>query len=231
MAAMVEMESIKTSPAKISINFLLRSFNFLNPRNSQRGFTLIEIMIVLGIIAAIVGFGIPRMKFGSTSIKSVSRDLGVLSREIRNRARLKDKTFRLVFDLDPKKARYWIESANGPVFAPSESQIKKQSELTSVDQEKLAKSSPFQKDNSILKDEKSLPKPLRFVLVDNGHSENPVESGLAYVYYSPEGMTEHAAIQIANADKNPWTLVINPLTGHADIVEKPVLIKDLKHED
>lgn len=194
---------------------------------SQSGFTLIEIMIVLAILGAIIGLGLPRLKINNNNIKSIVRELSVLTKEVRNGARLKGKTFRLAFKLDPKKPMYWVESAAGPAFAPSEETLKN---TKSSDDKDAAAKSPFQKDESILKKEKTLPKPLIFGLIDNGRLE-PFKEGMAYIYFSPEGLVENAAIQITDGKDLTWTLIINPLTGHADIMEKAVLIKDVVRGD
>ncbi len=96
----------------------------MSPRG-QKGFTLIEIMIVLGIVAALVGIIAPRMIKKDANIKSVARHFIVLSKEIRNKARLTNSTYRLVIDMDSKEAKYWVERANGPQAVDPEAYEKK----------------------------------------------------------------------------------------------------------
>lgn len=191
------------------------------------GFTLIEIMIVLGILGAILAFGVPRMNFKNGNMKSVVRELSVLTRQVRNQARVKNRTYRIVFEMTEKSGAYWVESADAG-YMP----------LTKEAEEKLAADSssdkkhqqPFQKDESILKKEKSLPSGLFIGSVETPRSEDPVTQGKAYVYFTPEGLVERAAIQLTNRQQLTWTLIVNPLTGHADIMERAVRLKDASQD-
>ena len=193
------------------------------PPPKAAGFTLIEVMVVLGILAALLAIGLPRMNINNTNIKNVVRQMSVVTREIRNQARLKNRTYRLALNMDPKGSSYWIESADGPVYAPSEETLKRLAEGPP----EQAPPSKFQKDQKILKKDRELPQPLHFGLLDLGRTAEPQKTGTAYIYFSPEGLVEKAAIQITNGQALTWTLIINPLTGHADIVEKATLLKDV----
>lgn len=59
---------------------------------------------------------------------------------------------------------------------------------------------------------------VRFVKVQTEHDEDPITSGLAYIYFWPGGVTERAVVQIAReSDEDGVTVVISPLTGRAEI--------------
>jgi general secretion pathway protein H len=45
----------------------------------------------------------------------------------------------------------------------------------------------------------------------------PVDSGVAYLYFFPQGYTEKAQVYVRQGD-NVWTLTISPLTGKVNIV-------------
>jgi general secretion pathway protein H len=49
------------------------------------------------------------------------------------------------------------------------------------------------------------------------HQRATVESGLAYLYFFPQGYTEKALVYVRQGD-NVWTLDISPLTGKVTIV-------------
>lgn len=49
------------------------------------------------------------------------------------------------------------------------------------------------------------------------HQHKPVEAGLAYVYFFPQGFAEKAQVQVRQGD-NVWTLVLSPLTGKVTVV-------------
>ncbi len=194
--------------------------------NSKRGFTLLEVMLVLGIVSGLILLGLPRLQGQKNKIKQVVRQVATLSREIRNHARLKRMTYRVAFRIDEKKSAYWIESASGNVLIPSEATLEKMQKLD----EKERPANPFQKTDKPIKGEKELPSGIKFKSVETPSHKEPMTSGIAYVYYSPEGLVEKAVIQIANENNATWSLIFNPLTGQADIVDKPVELKDLKFE-
>ncbi|MGZ3771423.1 MAG: pilus assembly FimT family protein [Bdellovibrio sp.] len=189
--------------------------------SKQRGFTLIEIMVVLGIVAALITVAAPRLINKDVNIKSVARNIAVLSKEIRNKARLTNSTYRLAIDMDSKEAKYWIEKANGPQAIDPQAYEKEK------EKDKDEKAPPlFQMDKSLIKKEKTLPGKLRFGSVETINMKSPMTSGTAYVHFFPEGFVEAAAIQITDGNKLTWTLVFNPLTGQADIVDKAQSLKD-----
>lgn len=203
--------------------------NYSDPRSSRRGFSLLEVMIVLGILGFIMAFGLPAFRKPQNNIKSVSRQVASLSREVRNQARMKKMTYRIVFNLGngtTDTPTYWVENAPGNVLVPSEATLEK---LKDMD-EKERPASPFQKATNLIKKEKELPSGLFIGSVETPNSQGSVTEGTAYVYYTPEGLVEKAAIQITNRKELTWTLILNPITGHADIVEKAISLKDLNFE-
>lgn len=195
----------------------------LKTSTSNRGFTLIEILIVLAILAGIIAVGMPRLRLNNNNIKKVVRDLTVLTKEVRNQSRLKSMTHRLVFKLEGNEHSYWVESATGQVLAQSEDELKKISEM-SEDERPV---SPFQKSTKFFKKDRVLPAPYYFARIETVNRPTPVENGMAYIYFSPEGLVEQSVIQITDRKNMTWSLILNPLTGQADIVEKAFSLKDL----
>lgn len=179
-------------------------------------------MIVLGIIGAVVAFGIPRFRSQENNLKTTARQLSATFREVRNEARLKRMTYRIAFRIGDKDA-YWVESASGSVLVPSEAKLEEMQRLG--DGEKPA--SPFQKTTRPIKDEKVLASGIKFTSVETPSRQEPISSGVAYVYFTPEGLAERAAVQITNNRNQTWTLILNPLTGHADIVEREMALREL----
>ncbi|AKQ67625.1 General secretion pathway protein H [Myxococcus hansupus] len=49
------------------------------------------------------------------------------------------------------------------------------------------------------------------------NQREPVESGVAYLYFFPQGYTEKAYVYVQQGD-NVWTLDVSPLTGKVNIV-------------
>lgn len=187
-------------------------------------------MVVLGVLAALLAFGVPRMNFKNGNLKSAVREISVLTRMVRNQARIKNRTFRIVFQMDEKASSYWVESADPGILSPSKASEERQREReSSIDPEK-APPPAFQADTSLLKKPKSLPPGFFVGSVETFRSEEPVSQGKGYVYFSAEGLVEKAAIQVTNRKQATWTLIVNPLTGHADVMEKAVRLKDASRE-
>lgn len=191
--------------------------------SSQRGFTLIEIMVVLAIIASMIMLAAPKLVKKDGNIKAVTREFVIRAKEIRNKARLSNSTYRIAINLDDKGNKYWVERANGPQAVDPQAYEKEREENS-----KEAPPPLFKMDNSILKRESALPNGLRFGSVETINMKSPRTSGLAYVHFFSEGFVEAAAIQITNGNNLTWTLVFNPLTGQADIIEKAQSLKDIQ---
>lgn len=179
-------------------------------------------MIVLAIVAGLITVAAPRLMKKDGNIKPVARKFIVLSKEVRNKARLANSTYRLAIDMDSKEGKYWIERANGPQPVDPKAYEKAKETKDREDQPPPL----FQMDKSLFKKEQTLPKGLRFGSVETVNMTSPMTSGIAYVHFFPEGFVEAAAIQITDGNKLTWTLVFNPLTGQADIIEKAQSLKD-----
>lgn len=199
----------------------------LNSSSDQRGFTLIEILIVLGIISAVIVLGLGRVRKNDNNIRSTFREITVLSKEIRNQARLTQTFFRLMIEIKPDKSRYWVEKGNAIELKDPKLELKTEDEQdTSTDKKK----SSFTLFKKLTKIEKMLPKGIKFKSLEIQNSE-PLVDGLGAIYYSPEGLVEAAIIHITD-EKNTWSLLINPLTGIVDIADEEISLKDVikRHE-
>lgn len=155
----------------------------------------------------------------------MTRQLTVMTREIRNYARMKQMTCRLVFRLGGDNDAYWVEGATGSVLAQSSDTQKRIQEMS----EEERPANPFQKIDHFTKKEKALPSQVYFGSIETQSQGEPVTKGLAYLYFTPEGLVEKASIQLTDKKKLTWTLIVNPLTGHTDIVEKAMSLKDLQN--
>ena len=56
------------------------------------------------------------------------------------------------------------------------------------------------------------------VSVWTAHQKSKVDTGLAYLYFFPQGYTERAQVTVRQG-KNVWTLLVSPLTGKTSIVD------------
>lgn len=188
---------------------------------------------MLAIAATMIGLGMPRLFKNKDTIKTVSRNLLVMSRSIRDKARLTQSTYRIVIRMEPNNDAYWVEKANGvqlidPEMMTEEGQKKAKDALEALGSDEKPPPPKFQPDKSVMKKEKQLPPDVHFSSFESVNTKEPITQGEVYIHFSPEGFVEAAALQLTNGNKATWTLVFNPLTGQADIVEKAILLKDIQ---
>lgn len=202
----------------------LRSNNFLfrsKRASGSDGFTLIEILIVLAIMSAVMAFSFSRIRKNENNIRGVARHFIVLSKEIRNHARMSSSTLRLVVQFDPNSPKYWVEKSAGiELRDPNEKADGKKE-----DEKEGEPKSSFQMFKPLNKKEKELPKGLFFKSLETTN-QNPLSEGYGFIYFSPEGFVDASALQISDK-KSTWTLIFNPLTGQADFLPEAKSLKDI----
>ena len=192
---------------------------------------MLEITVVIMIIGTILSLAISRTNFNKTDNRKVFRDMVVMVKEIRNRAKLYNTTYRIAFRLDEKNQAYWVEKSTNPTLLNKENiQLERdslQQKMKDDDPDKYK--SPFQTDATYSKKEKSLPNGYSFKSLESGPQEAIFTDGMAYIHFFPQGMIEPIALQIIDPKKNVWTLVFNSITGQADIIDGEKTLKDLNH--
>ena len=239
-------------------------------RPTHRGFTLIELMVALAIVAAlfsalVLGLG---ALTGARARKAMG-ELGAAARSLYDTAALTGNTCRLVLLLprdDSAEFAYRAECASGPVTsamdrdqeirdatkAAIEAYGRKSrggaratepapdprsaasgsgsygsygsygssgsSLLDVLDAEKarVEKAAAF----SAFTTAEIQPRKMSGVRVSvwTSHQRAKIDTGLAYLYFFPQGYTERAQITVRQG-KNVWTLLVSPLTGKTSIVD------------
>lgn len=210
------MATIKTSPRTISSSRPL----------AVAGFTLFEILIVLGVIAGTMVLLIPQIRKTENGIKKVTRHLYVLTKDVRNQARLKNRTFRIVFNMEGNSHSYWIESAAGLVVPKTLEEIEKEANMSQEDRP----ASQFQKEEKYTKKQFELPRNIFFAHIETASRKEPATAGHGYIYFSPQGLVEPAVIQLTNRQGTTWSLIVNSLTGQSDIVDKAIALRDVRDQ-
>lgn len=179
-----------------------------------------EILVVLVILAGMAVIGLPRLFKNNDNIRKVARNFTTLTKEVRNRARLKNVTARLVFDMTAEPHRYWVEYTQGS--APVDANL--------YDPRRVQDYKPattYVRDEVLTKKERELPSNLYFAVVETVNTREPVSQGMVYIHFFPEGFVEGAVIQVTNRKDLTWTFAISPLTGQAQIFEEAKLLKDM----
>jgi general secretion pathway protein H len=88
---------------------------------AQRGFTLIEIIVVIAIVGLIMGLGIKGFRsLARSDLRAASTRLAGTMRFLFDRASTTGKVHRLVLDLE--NGRYWAEASDDKFFIPRDSE-------------------------------------------------------------------------------------------------------------
>lgn len=155
----------------------------------ERGFTLIELSVVLLVLAVLLAFVTPRFRdLTEYEIKSSSRRLGGTIKYLFNEAAIRHVHYRLNYDL--KKGEYWV---------------------TYLDEEK-----EFKEDPSILSSRVRLPTNIHFEDIVTQHG-GKVYEGETFTQFFPIGWVEETIIHLGDTRERHYSLLVMPLTGKVRI--------------
>jgi prepilin-type N-terminal cleavage/methylation domain-containing protein len=161
-------------------------------KRAERGFTLTELLVVLVVIGTLLGFVLP--KTGVTATRgSTSRQLIGAMRDAFMAASVTQRIHRLNLDLN--QGTYWITQVTSDGERPPT-------------------------DPSLMRTV-TLPSRIRLQDVSTG-TQGKTSNGRAFIQFFPIGRTEPAVIHLADPDMNVTTLLVNPLTGHVQVVDSYV---------
>lgn len=182
-------------------------------KNRKRGFSLLEIMVVLLLIGIFTAIAVPTFKSvtGSELKKTANQLLGLV-RDTYSRASLSGKTCRIVFDIDKKE--YWVEESADVVkiqTATQEEDTKKEERDTG----QAATRPQFKPVEDELGEKHKLPDDIYFKSIWVDRFSSRVTQGQVFLYFFPDGYTEEAQIIISDDPKGErlFNLVVEPLTG------------------
>ncbi|MGE0762067.1 MAG: Tfp pilus assembly protein FimT/FimU [Bdellovibrionales bacterium] len=200
----------------------------------KRGFTLLELMIVMGIAAALVALALPRLSGQNNQMRQAIRKLSSITRELQTTAKLQGAVYRLVIDMDSgiksEEQKYWVEKATAKtVLTPDEMKAHEIVRQDARQDSSEAQAPPlFAPDDRMVKGKGELPGDLVFEDVELKRSENPINTGKAYIHFFPQGLADEAVIHLRANEKMRWTLSVHPLTGKTDVATEYVTLKELK---
>lgn len=205
----------------------------LSVEKNNRGFSLIEIGIVIFIIGGLLSIALPRMNLKKTDTRKVLREFTISAKEIRNRAKLYGTTYRLAIRFDKDNQAYWVEKSSTISYVDKAALDKAREDAKNSfrDQKKEdEKSLPalFQPDATFFKKEQTLPKDYIFKSLESGSQNATYIDGTAYIHFFPQGFIENGLIQIEDPKKNIWSITFNPITGQSIIVPEAKILKDFQ---
>ncbi len=205
----------------------------MNPFKNKSGMTLMEVMIVMLIIGGSATLFFSKIKNTNSKIKEAVRQFGVLTRDLHNRAKLQNKTFRLVLDLKEGETNkgdhsYWVESASGSRLSNKESLSSPYDKKKKSDKDNSPSDpSDFERDDRFGKSAKSLPSGVYFEDVEVRQLEDPVTSGRVFIHFRPEGFVDESIIHLKYNKNLRWSISIHPLTGKSYITSEYITLDDL----
>ncbi len=196
-------------------------------KDANRGFTLIEIMIVLVIVGVVLTLAVPKLVNSKGKIKDEVKHIALIARQVHDAARLENRTYRIVFSMEEKKVHsYWIESAASNVTLLSADQSKKQKDETDPKKSLIAKNNGFEISKAVLKSPVKLPKEL-FIDKVEFIDGKAITSGDASIHFFAQGLVQEAAIHLSDHKTLIWTIFISPLTAHTTIFDKDISLKEI----
>lgn len=168
---------------------------------SQKGFTMIELLVVTILVSALVYIAVPRLRSSTDfNIKSASRSLTGTIKYLYNEAAFKKNIYRLVFNVD--RDEYWVEVL--------------------VDNEYVVSA-------DYIHHRRRLPSGVHFqgILTErNAARSSTLGQELDYILFLPTGYVEPAAIHLESENGDNFTLQTKPYTGGTRVYDEYVNVLD-----
>lgn len=187
-------------------------------RSRKRGFTLIEILLVLGIIAMVTSIGIPAV--GRLTYQKVAgttrRFVGTL-RSVRNDAILLNKVYRLAINFEDQT--WWVENQNQLSILGSDTQTGSvpttgsQDQVTGFSLEKKYGAAPRELPGGVVFDG---------ILTER---DGFFRSGLAYIHFFPSGYAEQSLLYLnkQGVEGGGYSLYVQPASGKIEVFNRRVM--------
>lgn len=212
----------KVAKAKIAMSLLMKN---------KRGFTLLEVMVVLLIMALGVGMGVRKMFNPAKDVRANLRTICSLSKRLFQQAQFRNKTYRITFEMPTEENEshiYYVESSSkenidsAKVKKDASKKLLSQKKQEDEEDKEDENTGDFQIDTDHMKEPQSLQDNYIFKEFRYRNREERVSEGKAFIHYLSQGITEETMFHISSRDeKLNWTVLIHPLTGNCNIIDGP----------
>lgn len=223
------------------------------PGASRRGLTLVEVIITVTLLALVSAAAV--YGSGATSSARLKRSAVTIASAIRiayAHANATSKTVRLAFDFDERTVT--LEESSGQLMlakgdrtggaaAATEAEKAAVEEAEEILKGPRAPRPTFEPTKAFGwnpedgKPGKELAAGIRFLQIETSHTDEPEDTGRAYLYFWPGGQTERAAIQIVKASADTpeegdvMTILVSPLTGKGQLKKGRVSMPRLRTDE
>jgi prepilin-type N-terminal cleavage/methylation domain-containing protein len=182
----------------------------------QAGFSLVEVLIVMALLALIVGIVAPGINSAfRVSAESFARQTALLLREARDRAMLLDKLIRLRIDLE--KQELWLEEAAGGYLLRRDSADRPGLSSREREEAEKSESEAFVMVEALTKEKRALPGGLKIVEVITPRAKDPVKEGRVDVYFFSNGTSDGATLHFEDDEQVKYSLKLHPITGQSKV--------------
>jgi len=199
-------------------------------RGLTPGFTLLEIVVTIAVLSLILGVVVSRMDtMLEWDMKNASNKLASTMRYLYNKSATEGLYIRLVMDLSENV--YWVEATTDPFLisagedegasmgggAGEEGAVEEGEEGYAI----RPRQPVFTKVDSYLLKPTRLPPTVFFKDVYVEHERTAVDGGRAEIYFFPNGMVEHAVVNLRDDDdETNYSLETNPISGRVNIEDR-----------
>jgi type II secretion system protein H len=154
-------------------------------KSPQQGFTFVELMIVITIIAAMTAVAVPLFSgtFRESSIRAAARSLAAKLSYAHRQSIIQGKAVRVAFDTTDNLS--WLEIETRP--------------------------GEFEFDQSSLNTKQKLPEDASFLKISGPETEPDART--AYSTFFPDGTADQRQILIQDRNKNIYEITVHPATG------------------
>lgn len=201
------------------------------------GFTLIELVaaiVIMLIVTMAVATGVKNIRGASASAEAGK--IAVAARYLYNLAVVSGHNQRLVIDIEARS--WWGEeqTSDDPCEAfllPGKDDVDEPAGKGKGDPKDPGKPTNvggFEPSKSTLLQKTEMDKGITFSGVLTTHQNQVVEKGQAFIYFFPNGTTEHALIQVKADDNDKTTVEISAMQGTAKIRGDDLDLNDLLRE-